>query len=251
MFGGDLIHQVTDEYGNIQIVDYQQKYRSLHFDSKVQQSAMLLEKPEMLVHKYTQAMVLPLCWSNPKKLLLLGLGGGSIAKFILHNFPDIYLDVVELRHKVSELAIHYFCLPQDSAKFHIYNTDVFQWLNDAESFNTYDMIFIDMFISSVNCEIKAIDVSQDLERLRCYLTSNGVIIYNYLGNNIESDCFYQALIRSLEFEIHIIQLENANTIVFAAIKKLKQGLTDSYILKCSIDCTLPFNHYYDRLYKIF
>jgi len=51
VYGGELIYQKTDQYGKIEVVDHQQKIRSLHFGNITQQSAMLLNNPFLLVHQ--------------------------------------------------------------------------------------------------------------------------------------------------------------------------------------------------------
>ena len=40
---------------------------------------MFFYNPNLLVHKYTQAMLTPLCWRLPENVLVLGVGGGSMS----------------------------------------------------------------------------------------------------------------------------------------------------------------------------
>ena len=86
MLGGELIHQTSDEYGSIEVIDYMQKIRGLHFGNKTQQSASLLCNPYFLIHKYAQAMTLPICRLNVKRVLVIGLGAGSIVKYFYNYF---------------------------------------------------------------------------------------------------------------------------------------------------------------------
>ena len=150
MHGGELIHQTSDEFGSIEVIEFQQKIRSLHFGNKTQQSAMLLNHPYILIHKYAQAMMLPLCWTNASKVLVLGLGSGSIVKYLYNYFQHLKIDAIELRPAVIELASEYFLLPECDERFKIFNESAFDWL-DRQQENTlsenekYDLIIVDMF----------------------------------------------------------------------------------------------------------
>ena len=89
-YGGKLIYSTKDEFGPIEIVEFYNRMRSLHFGNKTQQTGMFLYNPVILIHKYTQAMLTPLAWQVPEKALMLGLGAGSIAKFLLHYYQHLH-----------------------------------------------------------------------------------------------------------------------------------------------------------------
>ena len=96
-YHGTVIHRSQDSRGVIEVVD-DGCTRSLHFGNAVRQSAMDLNRPEYLVLTYTRAMMSCLLFKpTPCKVLLIGLGGGSLAKFLLHHIPNCTIDAVELR----------------------------------------------------------------------------------------------------------------------------------------------------------
>src|SRR5258708_13034877 len=45
---------------------------------------------------------------EPSSVLLVGLGGGALVRFLNHYFPDVHLDVVEIDPAVVEVARDYF-----------------------------------------------------------------------------------------------------------------------------------------------
>ena len=150
IYHGKLIHRLKDEHGPIEVVD-DGLYRSLHFGSEPKQSSMLLNDPVSLALSYTRAMTTALLFpATTRRFLLLGLGGGSLARFLLHHFPDCQIDVVEFRPLVRDLAHSHFHLPDDDPRLSIHIDDAGRFLREAdeEHFADYDLILIDAFIGS-------------------------------------------------------------------------------------------------------
>jgi len=82
--------------------------RMLTFGSIYEQSCISKSRPHVLLHQYTQAMITVLLFTDPKKVTMLGLGGGALAHCLLHSIPDIELKAVELRPAVIKVATDYF-----------------------------------------------------------------------------------------------------------------------------------------------
>jgi len=108
-----IIFQTQDSDGGIQVKE-QNGLRTLHFDSQPTQSAMSLENPDKLQLDYAKAMMSFLLFKalDDEDFLLMGLGGGSIAKFVLQNFPACRVEAVEYRAAVAGIAHDYFGLPR-------------------------------------------------------------------------------------------------------------------------------------------
>src|SRR4051812_3815152 len=63
--------------------------RTLHFDERYIQSAMRIAAPHELLLSYTKAMLaFLLIKAVPRHVLLIGLGGGSLAKYCYQHFPE-------------------------------------------------------------------------------------------------------------------------------------------------------------------
>jgi spermidine synthase len=110
-----LIYQIQDQDGIIEVKE-NGLLRTLHFDSEPTQSAMSLEKTNELQLDYAKAMLSVLLFKEVDNddLLLMGLGGGSIAKYLLQNFSQCRIEAVEYRAAVAEIAHDYFGLPRDN-----------------------------------------------------------------------------------------------------------------------------------------
>lgn len=113
-YDGQLIHQSHDDDGFLEIVE-RNGVRSLHFGTYSRQSSMQLDDPDKLVLDYVRAMTSWLLFKDTfDEALIVGLGGGSLAKFLLHHFPESRLCAVENRKSVVKIARSHFGLPLDT-----------------------------------------------------------------------------------------------------------------------------------------
>ena len=111
LYNGLLTHQASDEQGVIEIIDTGNE-RALHFGSSARQSTMLLDDPNQLNSLYAQAMMALLLFNDsPEDILMIGLGGGTLTKYLLHQFPDCHIKVIEYRQMVLKIARSHFELP--------------------------------------------------------------------------------------------------------------------------------------------
>lgn len=118
-YGGDVIFQTRDDWGPIQVVQDAFE-RALHFSSEPKQSAMDLADPVRLVLSYTRAML----------------------AFLLHHYPDLQVDVVELREQVVAVARDWFGLPV-LPRLNITVDDAGSFVRAATG--SYDLILVDAF----------------------------------------------------------------------------------------------------------
>jgi len=119
--------------------------RRLEFGSGIAQSSMDIHHPELLSLAYTRAMMLALALTPAlQRVLALGLGGGSIPRFLLHHFPAVSVDVVELSTQVVALARRYFCLDPGPRLF-IHEEDASVFVRRFAPPGPYDAVFVDLF----------------------------------------------------------------------------------------------------------
>ena len=98
--------------------------RSLHFASHAIQSSMRLKKPFHLELTYTRAMMMFLLFhARPRKILLVGLGGASIPKFIHRFLPDMKSITIEIHRKVIGVAHLMFHLPPNDKSLKVIHGD--------------------------------------------------------------------------------------------------------------------------------
>lgn len=94
--------------------------RSLHIGGEAIQSAMRLEDPFELALDYTRCMMAFLLFHpEPRAALMIGLGGGSLAKFFHRRLRAVRVRVVELDARVLAAARAHFALPPDDARLRV------------------------------------------------------------------------------------------------------------------------------------
>jgi len=247
MYGGELIHQTSDSYGSIEVIDYQGVIRSMHFGNKTQQSASLLCNPFFLVHNYAQAMLLPLCWQHPSRVLVLGLGSGSIVKYLYNYFQDINIDTIELRKKVIDIASQYFCLPDPDNRLTIYNESIDEWLNRENICKKYDLVLVDVFLTSSTGKDITVDVSEQLDKIAGLLTDNGIIVFNQLGSDYHLYPGFNPIFKKFKNHLYSIDVKSANSILIASKSNIPDEIEESIFEEMQSRYSLPCREYFNAL----
>lgn len=115
--------------------------RSLHFGPGRIQSRMSLRDPDLLVFDYTRLMAaFLLLLPRPRRALLVGLGGGSLLKFLHRHVAGLTLDAVENDARVIALRED-FRIPADSRRLRVRLADGVRFVGDASQ--TYDVLLLD------------------------------------------------------------------------------------------------------------
>jgi spermidine synthase len=116
--------------------------RSLHIGSDTIQSSMRVARPNDLELAYTRSMMgFLLFMPDARRVLLVGLGGGSLAKFIYHRMPETAIEVIEVNPDVVSIARRYFHLPAAGDRLEIRVCDGGQFI--ARPGDAYDAILVD------------------------------------------------------------------------------------------------------------
>lgn len=180
-YEGLLIYQAHDDDGIIEIVEYD-GVRSLHFGTESRQSAMRLNTPQRLELDYVRAMTSYLLFKPQlnDKVLLIGLGGGSISKFLLHHFTDCQLQVIEYRQSVVKIARSHFGLPLDPRLKILIGDGADYMRSHYEHYRGhYELVIIDAFDSYGMAE--SLRNKAFFEHCQAVLKDDGMLIINLWG----------------------------------------------------------------------
>jgi spermidine synthase len=94
--------------------------RVLQIGGDAIQSAMRLSAPDAIELDYVRAMMAFLLFRpEPRDILMVGLGGGSMARFVHARMPTTSVTVVEINPGVVAVARKYFGLPGEDERFEI------------------------------------------------------------------------------------------------------------------------------------
>lgn len=106
------IHKERSIYRNIVIVENNKK-RCMRFETRRRsisnQACFDLQNKERLVFEYTQSIMAGLAYNpSPKRILVIGLGGGTLPMTFAKLLPKTEVVSVEIDPAVAELAKKYF-----------------------------------------------------------------------------------------------------------------------------------------------
>ncbi len=143
------------------------------------QTRIDLDRPGDLALIYTRLLLAPLIWNpHPSRILIIGLGGGVLPRFLNEAYPDIEIDVVEVDARVTELARRYFGF-KDSPRLRIFEDDGRAFVKQRGQ--KYDMVFLDAFKGgSVPYHLKTIEFYREIAQS---LNEEGLLVTNLYGKS--------------------------------------------------------------------
>ena len=218
-YKGELVFQRACCFGHVKVFA-NKKMRWMTFDNTDIQSVMLLKEPHKLSLNYLRTMMLFLLFhTQPKSLLLLGLGGGSLVRFFHHNFRQLKIDAIELSSEVIIVAQQYFELPQYE-QLSIHCMDGIDYVNQNHA--SVELLMLDMFNSN-RFPLCMFDLNF---YQRCYnqLAARGMLIINIWVKQQKELFQVLQLIRGVfHNQTLCVPVQGSMNIIIFAFKKLLPG----------------------------
>lgn len=138
-----LLFEKDTVYHRIRIYE-DANWRYLRFDRSLQ-GGMLLRDPLVSPLRYPDYFMLAWLFNaDIKRVLVVGLGSGSISKRVLKEFPDATVDSVELDPVVEDAAKRFFQV-FDDRRHRIIVQDGRQFVRQTDA--TYDLIVMDAYFA--------------------------------------------------------------------------------------------------------
>lgn len=217
---GQLIYTRNSAFHTIE-VSQTDGLRLLRTDQHAVQSVLSLSHPEQLNLPYMHAMMAGLLFppSAPQSILMLGLGGGDLVRYLHHYFPESMLTAIEIDAAIVDVCQEYFALPE-SKNIDIQVDDAMHFISNKSQH--YEMIMVDIYHGA---NVPTVLHDKAFHQL-CFdrLTENGMLILNLLTN--DADIFKHILWMLREqFDRSTLCLsvpQHRNIVVFA----FKQRPTD-------------------------
>ena len=154
--------------------------RSLHIGSDTIQSSMRIAKPFDLELAYTRSMMAFLLFQDrPQRVLLVGLGGGSLAKFIRARMPWVIIEVVEVNPRVLTVARRYFHVPENDERLTVILGDGAEHVRCAGP--PFDVLAVDGYDGESHVE----ELSDTAFYAACHrrLAPGGMLVVNLWGGD--------------------------------------------------------------------
>jgi len=185
---------------------------SLSFEGSLIQSCMRLDDPDDLVLDYTRAMMGALLFNpQPRRVLMIGLGGGSMVKYIHRHVPSAQLTVVEISQAVIDLR-HTFHIPADDERLQVVCADGAKFMVKPPC--SYDLILVDGFTGVGIAE--ALCSRSFYTHCRKALTAEGLLVANVQADTHQTREIGKRLFKAFEGAmISVLSDEGGNDIVTA------------------------------------
>ena len=168
-----------------------------------------MNTPYYLAHEYTQTMVLGMLFIDAKNVTILGLGGGSLAHYLNHFYPQTVTRIVEIRQSVIDIAYQWFNLPQ-KANLKVICGDAGAYMKKAKA-QTIDLLFSDLYqadgMSEVQAQADFIQISHQA------LSEDGWLVINF-HKLPDDESFVMRAIREIFNDLYFCEVYNGNWVLF-------------------------------------
>ena len=186
--------------------------RSLHFSEKEIQSRMSTLNPDALDLEYTRMMMGFLLFSpTPAHIGMVGLGGGSLAKFCYRYLPSTTIVVAEIDPDVIAMRDQ-FLIPPDDHRFTVIEADGAEYLRQRHG--RYDVLLIDGYdVSGIPEPLCSASFYQN-----CYevLMANGLLVANFHVNSPDYPVYLDRIRQSFGVAVmEVVDDDMTNSVVFA------------------------------------
>jgi spermidine synthase len=220
--------------------------RSLHVGGEAIQSAMRLGDPFALALDYTRCMMAFLLFHpQPRSALMVGLGGGSLAKFFYRNFRKTSIRVVELDPRVLAAARQQFHVPPDDARFQVEIGDGVHALYPE----CCDTLVIDAFEDELH--VPRLASAEFYDGAFLALAEPGAMVINFMNDDPKLDATLERLERAFGGAVIVMPaLYDPNIAVFALKTRERAVSWDELRMRAQqleAKLGLPFTRYVSRL----
>lgn len=149
----------------------------------------------------------------PRRVLLIGLGAGSLAKFIYQHRPNAHITAVEIDDRIPPIAHQHFRLPIDPKRLRIVIADGADHIEQTH--NRYDAIFLDGF--GPNAQPGRLNTVDFYTACRSRLTQDGLLVSNLLSRNRGYATTIERIRQIFNKRAVVFpSLDSGNAIIFAA-----------------------------------
>ena len=220
--------------------------RMLHIGGAAIQSAMRIDDPFALALDYTRCMMaFLLLYPEPREALMIGLGGGSLAKFFYKHFKRTHVRVVELDPRIVVAAREHFTLPPDNARLKVEVGDGV----DALAPECCDLLIVDAFEDELH--VPRLASAEFYDGAFLALREPGAMVINFMNDDPKFDVTLGRLERAFGGAVLCMPaLYDPNIAVFAfkgVPSKVDWSMLRARAAQLEGRLGLPFTRYVSRL----
>jgi spermidine synthase len=220
-----VLYERASPYNTIIVTEDNKGLRTLLFErGGGRQSVVKPGDPDHLELAYAKVALagLALC-EEPRRILVVGLGGGSLPMFLRKHYPAAAIDVAEIDPDVVDVAKKFFGFVEDE-RMRAHVGDGRQFIENARQAD-YDIIFLDAF--GARDVPKQLTTQEFLRATRRALKPSGVVVSNVWRP--ASNPLYDSMARTYQEtfeELFILDVPGDVNNIFLAlprVRSLSQG----------------------------
>ncbi len=223
-----LLYEKASAYSTIVVTEEKNGLRTLRFGSGgARQSVVKLGDPDYLALPYARVALVGLALSEePRRFLVVGLGGGTLPMFLRKYYPDAAIDAVDIDPEVVDVAKKFFGFREDEL-MNAHVADGRQFIEKSRQ--PYDVIFLDAFGSN---SIPAHLTTQEfLLAVRRAVAPGGVVVGNLWGRG--GNPLYDSMVRTYQEvfdELLILNVRDRGNKILLALPR-KQPLNRADLMQ--------------------
>ena len=202
----ETLHEERSLYRDITVTQEGQR-RCLVFNvhrGDRNQTCMNTADPERLVFEYAKMSFAGLLLNpNPRRVLIAGLGGGSLPSALTTLFPEAQIDVIEIDQAVVNVAKEFFDFEVTDQVSVIVNDARVYVKRAALLEKKYDLVILDAFTGDYIPE--HLLTLEFLQEVRSIMTPDGVLVANTFSTSRfydhESETYQRAFGEFFNFKL--------------------------------------------------
>lgn len=238
-----VIYEKASRFGPVIVTQGQDGLRTLLFEhGGARQSVAKPGDPDHLELQYSRVAMagLALC-GEPRRILVVGLGGGTIPSFLRAHYPKARIEVVDINPDVVVVAKKFFGFRED-ALMQAHVADGRRFIEGVAQ-PTYDAIFLDAF--GTDSVPASLTTQEFLRAVRRSLMPGGVVIGNVWSRT--NNPLYDSMVRTYQEvfdELFILDVAgDVNKILLALPRRqpLSQGELAQMARKVSAEGRFRFD----------
>jgi spermidine synthase len=212
-----VLYEKESAFNTIVVTEDGRGRRTLYFEKNgARQSVVKVGKPDYLVLPYARAMPVGLAFVEKlDRVLIVGLGGGTIPGFLHKHYPETMIDSVDIDPDVVDVAKKFFGFRED-ATMRAHVADGRRFIEECQK--PYDVIFLDAF-GSDNIPYH-LATREFLISVRRALAPGGVCVGNVWSRY--SNPLYDSMVRTYQDvfdELYIIDVQGAGNKILIALPR--------------------------------
>jgi len=147
------------------------------------QGGIYLNDPLKLYFEYCKVSLVSLCFLRRElgRVLFIGLGAGSLPRYVSNYYPEAEIDVVDIDPEMVDVASRFFYF-RETGKMRVHVEDGRSFLLSSEG--NYDLVFLDAY--HVNAIPYHLSTVEFMEEVRSRLNPGGVVVGNIVAQEKNS-----------------------------------------------------------------